>query len=563
MTGSAPGNHTWQSRRVPVLVAGGSLLVLLALAPLVFQSQSFGSIDTAIKLIQSAELSRSGYQSMALSYPARDLDPTEQFLPFEDPFVFLSAGKWQSIFSSFYALLAAPFVPHGVEWLVALAMMGAVAAVTWTSRLAGAHPMAGPIVLLATPVWLYGLMPNETALALGCSIAAMAIATRVAGPRGDWIAGLLLGVATLLRDESLLMAPGLLFARHLSGMPVRQLPRTLVAVGLPILGMSVLDHWWFHRPMLAHLRHAVPGFDALLPRSRARLPELAVMGWHQRVTTLVEYWLLGFAGVAVAVGLTVWIALAHRLPRLTPVLVATLVTAAAVLHVIDLALLVPAPRIEAGLLRLAPFLLLAVLPRANGEPAPPLTRLVWVTAGCYLAVVVLTLNTEGGKPTGPRLIIGLWPLLAAAAIDTLSSYIAAARGARTALVTAIAGTILVIGSLVMEMAVVLPARAARGREDAEAARMVRAIDDQIIVLDKMFEIDIVATLYFERKLLLGRQRQWRDLSRTLAAHGVDRFTHIARPPTTTPRLPEYRRAEVWESGRFVISRWVRETSASR
>ena len=183
-------------------------------------------------------------------------------------------------------------------------------------------------------------------------------------------------------------------------------------------------------------------------------------------------------GVAAGVGLTVWIALAHRLPRLTPVLVATLVAASAVLHVVDLALLVPAPRIVAGLLRLAPFLLLAVLPRANGEPAPPLMRLVWVTAGCYLAVVALTLNTEGGKPTGPRLIIGLWPLLAAAAIDTLSSYIAAARGAWTARVTAVAGTVLVIGSLVMEMAVVLPARAARNTEDAEAARMVRAIGDR-------------------------------------------------------------------------------------
>ncbi len=185
---------------------------------------------------------------MALSYPARDLDPTEQFLPFEDPFVFLSAGKWQSIFSSFYALLAAPLVPHGVEWLVALAMLGAVVAVTSTSGLPGAHPVAGPIVLLATPVWLYGLTPNETALALGCAIAAMAVATRVAGPRGDWVAGLLLGTATLLRDESLLMAPGLVFARHLSGTPIRELPRTLAAVGFPILAMAVLDHWWFERP---------------------------------------------------------------------------------------------------------------------------------------------------------------------------------------------------------------------------------------------------------------------------------------------------------------------------
>ncbi len=49
--------------------------------------------------------------------------------------MFLSAGKWQSIFSSFYALVAAPLVPLGVEWLVALAILGAVVAVTSTSCL--------------------------------------------------------------------------------------------------------------------------------------------------------------------------------------------------------------------------------------------------------------------------------------------------------------------------------------------------------------------------------------------------------------------------------------------
>lgn len=562
MTASVQESCTRLSRRVLLLVAGGSLVVLLALAPLIFQPYSFASIDTAVKLIQSSEVSRSGYRSMALSYPARDLDPTEHFLPFQSPFVFLSAGRWQSIFSSFYAVLAAPLVPYGVQWLVALAIIGAVVAATSTSGLAGAHPMAGPIALLATPIWLYGLTPNETALALGCGIAAMAVATRVAGLRGDCIAGLLLGVAALLRDESLLMAPGLLFARHLTGTPVRQLPRTLVAVGIPILGMAVLDHWWFQRPMLAHLRHAVPGFDGLLPRSRARLPELDVMGWRERVSTIVEYWLLGVGGLAAAAALTVWIALAHGIRRLTPVLVATLVATAVVLHLVDLAMLVPAPQITGGLLRLAPFLVLAVLPRANGEPAPLLVRLVWVTAGCYLAAVMLTLNTEGGRATGPRLIIGLWPLLTAAAIDTLSSYVAAARAAWTARVTAIAGTVLVIGSVVMEMAVVLPARAERNSEDAEAARLVHAIDDQVIVMDTMFDIQLVGALYFERKLLLGRPRQWQELSQTLADRGVDRFTHIARYPTDTPLFPHYRRAELWEPGRFIISRWVRETPAS-
>ena len=125
-----------------------------------------------------------------------------------------------------------------------------------------------------------------------------------------------------------------------------------------------------------------------------------------------------------------------------------------------------------------------------------------------------------------------------------------------------AGTVLVIGSVVMEMAVVLPARAARNSEDAEAARVVRAIEDQVIVMDKMFEIELVGTLYFERKLLLAQQRQWQDLSRTLAERDVDRFTYVARSLTTTPHFPGYRRAETWEPGRFIISRWVRDRSAS-
>ena len=69
------------------------------------------SIDTAVKLIQAEELRRSGFASMAISYPARDLDPTEEFLPLVPPFVFLSGGQWQSIFSSFYAVLIAPLLP--------------------------------------------------------------------------------------------------------------------------------------------------------------------------------------------------------------------------------------------------------------------------------------------------------------------------------------------------------------------------------------------------------------------------------------------------------------------
>ncbi len=177
-------------------------------------------------------------------------------------------------------------------------------------------------------------------------------------------------------------------------------------------------------------------------------------------------------------------------------------------------------------------------------------------------MVLLTLNTEGGKPTGPRLIIGLWPLLAAAAVETLSSYLSAARRSWTARVTALSGVVLVVGSLVMELAVVLPARSGRNAEDAEAARVLRAIGDRVIVMDALFDIEVGGGLFYERKLMLGRPSQWHALSQALSSGQIDRFTYIARVPADTPSFPHYRRADIWEPGRFIISRWVRETSAS-
>ena len=170
-------------------------------------------------------------------------------------------------------MVSAPLVVHGVKWLVALAVVGAVVAATATTWLPGAHPVAGGLLLLATPVWLYGLNPTETTLALGCISAAMAGGRarrrppRLSGSRASCWAR-----ERCCETNRLSVAPGLLYARHLTGASVRAVARTLAGVGAPLVLMAAVDQWWFDRPMLAHLRHAVPGFDpsaAAQPRTTA------------------------------------------------------------------------------------------------------------------------------------------------------------------------------------------------------------------------------------------------------------------------------------------------------
>jgi hypothetical protein len=232
-------------------------------------------------------------------------------------------------------------------------------------------------------------------------------------------------------------------------------------------------------------------------------------------------------------------------------------------HWANLLVLLGEPRIHAGLFRLSPFLLLALLPPAPGAPAAPVTRLAWVTTATVLAVVLVTVNTEGGKSTGPRLIMTIWLLLAAAAVDTLAGYFRAARERWSARVTAGAGLALVIGSIVMQMAVVLPSREGRANDDAEAARLVRALGDRVIVNDTMFDIQLTAPLYFDRAIMLAQPRQRHELSRLLAEREVPSFMFVMRPGTGhRADFPDYQEAGSWDAGRFVISRWVLATTAA-
>jgi hypothetical protein len=110
---------------------------------------------------------------------------------------------------------------------------------------------------VASPLWFYAVSGWEHAPAIALSSLAFACVLR--GPEGwaPFLAGLCLGAGATLRDEVLLLAPGLLLAGWMR-------TRTPGAVVLIVAGLLVplgcaagFEVLWFKRPLAAHLRHAV------------------------------------------------------------------------------------------------------------------------------------------------------------------------------------------------------------------------------------------------------------------------------------------------------------------
>lgn len=540
-------------------LAAAAFIVLVALALVVGHPEVMYSIDSAIKYLQAHQLWSTGYGSIVMPYPAQAIDPDRLLFPFVSPFVFRSAGDWQGIFPSAFAMLVAPLSPLGPVALKVIALGGGVAAAWATARLAGpddAWPAAA-LLLLATPAWFYAIGSSEVPLALALSTSAFLAAREAGGQRGALLTGTLLGLAAVLRDECLLLLPGLLFARWLVDGSRASLARIAAATCAPILAVAVIDRWWFERPALAHLRHAIPWLEAWLPRSRALLPHLPLLSWWERYQIVAEYWWLGGVGPTLAAALAGWIGAIWTFRR-TPAgrwLVAALALALVAAQALDLITLLGAPKFVAGLLRLSPFVLFAILPMADGAAGSMMRRIAWVTAATYTLGIVLTLSTSGGKSLGPRLTIALWPLLVVAAWEGLSSY---RREGFSYRVAWFAGLALAAGSLVMQLCVALPAWTARVQEDAAAVELLRAIPDRVLVLGDPYVLPVVTSMFFERRVVAAlRPDQWGDLAACLDRASLDSVTIVSRESRRNLVIPGFRYREAWTPSRFWIGRWTR------
>ncbi len=548
------------SALLTTLVALYAGLGLIVLAP-----EAVYSGDIGVKFVQARALADHRFTSLDIPYPAERLDPARDFFPMRPPFVMSVGTTTQAIFSPASAVVQAVVVgAAGLRGLIALSVLAGAVVLYATVRLAppGLEVPVLCAIGLGGPLWFYAVSGWEHALAVACATAAYACAIRAPASVAPVAAGLLIGLGAALRDEVLLLLPGVLIVTWTSRQTVRPVLIAVAAACVALAGAAALEVWWFGRPAAAHLRHAVHMVQKaaqLTDAPHPDLPELTPFTLRQRYETIVQYWLLGYGHDRVIAWFAATFAAALVLRwrwRMSIGLLAW-IGALVVLACMDLVDVVTAPKWLAGMHRVSPFLVFAVLPLPSGTGSVwPWRRAMLSAAAVYLIVAAVGVDTTGGKSLGPRLLLPLFPLLTVAAVVNMAAYVRA----RSAVERWIgrAGGLLVVMTMVVHLCGTIPAYRSRNQEDALAVLTAGRVPESIVLADDEFVAQLLLPLYFRKTILLvDTPELGREAARRLHDAHVTRFIMVSRRPAAQISLRPFDLDRIEPAGRLSIQYWQR------
>jgi hypothetical protein len=519
--------------------------------------------DIGVKYVQARALVAHNFASMDIPYPGAFLDPAREFIPMRPPFVMATAGTTQAIFSPLSAVAQGIAVGvAGMRGLVLLSLAGAIVTLWSAARLAP-HGFATPVLIaigIGSPLWFYAVSGWEHAPAVALGTAAFALAVRARSVAAAAACGILLGAGAVLRDEVVLLLPGVLVA-------IQSPPRTLrpvaaVAVLVPLLLAAAVEVQWFQRPAAAHLRHAVHLVQRathVTAEANPDVPVLKPFTLRDRYETVVQYWLLGYGNdrlIAIFGGSLVAALLLRQAAGSSAPLLVWLVGIVC-LAAIDLREVVTAPKWLAGLHRCSPYLVFALLPLPAGFTGETrLRRTILFAAVAYLIIAFAGVDTSGGKSLGPRLLLPLLPLLAVSAVVCIAAYVRAPRrldrwvGTVGVGLAGMAVTIHALGCI--------PAWYARNRDDYGAVRSVIDSGQRLIVADDQFTAQLLLPLYYRRILLLAdTPESSRRLGAQLANNRLASVLVVSRSSETPIDLAPFRKRKTEQHGRMTLQYWER------
>lgn len=463
------------------------------------------------------------------------------------------------------ALQAGLAAVAGLRGMVMLSLAAGAAILFAVRSLApaGLKTFAVSALGLSSPLWLYAVLGWEHAPAIAFSTAAFALAISSERRWTFMVAGALLGVGALLRDEVILLLPGLvlttLWRARTAGPPAL----TAAAAVLVVLGGVAADVLWFGRPPAAHLRHAVElvGVEPDVPIAGS-MPTLERLSARERYDVVVEYWLLGYGNdlwvAAFAFTFAAVLAIRWRWPTsggAVPLLL--WLAAVVVLALLDAWEVVTAPKWLAGLHRVSPFLVFALLP-----PAAPKAHRGWSAVGLALittlafVAMAFATNTTGGKSLGPRLLLPVLPLIAVAAIVRMAGYLRANSPVERAI--GCAGVVLVVTGSVIHLAGTMPAYYVRNRDDSSAVLAALRAPARVIVADDMYTAQLLFPLYYRKVIFLADTGELRArLGTRLSEAKVPDVLLMSRRSEPGMRLSPLKLRESDAVGRFIIQYWGR------
>jgi hypothetical protein len=554
------------------IVAFYAVLGLIVLAP-----EGVYSGDIGVKFVQAQALVERRFTSLDIPYPGEFLDPRHSFSPLQRPFFMRPHGETQAIFPPASAVLQAVGVAvAGFRGMIALSIAGAAVALVCAGLLVPSSQRLAVIVAvgLAGPLWFYAVNASEHAPAIAFGTAAFAWALRsppasLATGSAPLVSGVLVGAGAALRDEVVLLVPGLLLVFWLRTRDRRVLARVIAGVVAPLVASAIVEIWWFNRPAAAHLRHAVHMLESALHLTRSPnldVPVLEQFTMRERYDTVVIYWLLGRGSdgqVAVFV-LGLLAALVVRWRWRSSIGLLVWLAAIAATAAGDVWEVLTAPKWLAGLIRVSPFVVCALFPHAPGDKErgsgsrldDPFPAVALATTAVYLVIAFAGVDTSGGKSLGPRLLLPLLPLLSASAVMIVASHLRSTLAVDR--LVGYLGAALVAAAIVIHLGGTIPAYKQRNADDASAVLAVAAAPERIVVSDDMHTAQMLFPLY-DRKIVLLADSVARAaaLGEVLDGQRFGPVLLVTRNPETPVALPPLKLARTEQLGRMIVQTWSR------
>lgn len=565
--------------RPAALLCAGIVVAYTLLGLVVFKPDAVYAGDIGVKFIQARALAANRFTSLNLAYPGEFLDPSRDFFPLRSPFLMSIAGTTQAIYSPAAGVLQSLLVAAaGLRGMILGSILSAAVVLVAAMWMAPpAHRITLLVALgLGSPLWFYAISGWEHAPALGLATAGCAVALRSNSRHSSAVAGLLVGAGAILRDEVLLLIPGLVLlvalrvltsdtsgsARTRSHI-VRQVALACVAAALPIVVAALIDVGWFGRPPVAHLRHAIQIIESAADTPSVHsggIPSHPGFSALERYETVIEYWLLGYGQdlrIIVFCSTLVAVLLMRRLrSRWASIPLLVWLLAVVALAAADAWDVMTAPKWLAGLQRVSPYLVFALLPAPGGERGGWFHRAVIVTTATFLLAALASMNGSGGKALGPRLLLPVLPLLAVAAVARIHTY--ATSIGRVDRWSGFAGYGLVAIAVLIHVFGTVPAYHKRNRVDGAAMLAVRSASPRVIVADDAFTAQLLFPMYYRKIIFLADTENLGErLGAILAEQNIEEALIVSRRAQPAIRLPPLHLQRVSRVGRMVLQHWSR------